>query len=243
MSAAVRAELRKLLRTRSLLAVLVVGVVIAAAGNALLLGVGKPNEIGSTLSHYGPLRFGPSNFGLLLVIFGVRCFADETHHRTLAGTLMRTPSRGRVLFAKAAVAAGAAAAFCVMVYALVIPSTLLGLRLRDLSMDFDLSSTAALLGRLTLTMVLLTTFGVAFGAAVRDRTIALVAVVVWFALGEDLVGALLDIERFLPGAAVKGLVSASATTATSAPLAVLLLVAFLIACAAAAVLSLRRDIA
>ena len=91
---------------------------------------------------------------------------------------------------------------------------MIGLRLRDLSMDYDAAATVALLGRVSLAMVLLTTLGVAIGAALRERTAALVAVVVWFALGEDLLGALLDIERFLPGAATQSLVAASASSAS-----------------------------
>ena len=242
MTAAVRAEARKLRSTRSLLAVLVIGLLLAVVGNALLLAVGKPADIGRSLPHYGPLRLGPSNFGLLLVVFGVRVFADETQHRTLAGTLMRTPSRLRVLLAKATVAAAAAAGFCVVTYALVVPSTIVGLRLRDLSMDYDAAATVALLGRVTLAMVLLTTLGVAIGAALRERTAALVAVVVWFALGEDLFGALLDIERFLPGAATQSLVAASASSATSAPVAALLLGGVVLTFATVASFGLRRDI-
>ena len=243
MRAALHAELRKLRSTRSLLAVLVVGVAIAVIGDVLLLVVGKATDLGPALSQYGPLRFGPSNFGLLLVIFGVRVFADETHHRTLAGTLMRTPNRRQVLVAKAVVAAAGAVAFCGAVYVLVVPVTLVGLRFRDHSMVLDVGNTVALFGRVTLAMVLLTTLGVVLGAALRDRTVALVAVVVWFALGEDLVGALLEIERFLPGAATQALVSGAAVGDPSAPMAALLLVAVGAAAAGAAVFSLRRDIA
>jgi ABC-type transport system involved in multi-copper enzyme maturation permease subunit len=243
MSAALRSELRKLRRTRSLLAVLLAGVAIAVIGDVLLLVIGKPADIGSRLSQYGPLRFGPSNFGLLLVVFGIRVFADETHHRTLAGTLMRTPDRRRVLGAKVLVAAASTAAFCAAVYALVVPVTVVGLRVRDLSMVLDAGATAALFGRVTVTMVLLTALGVALGAAIRDRTISLVAVVVWFALGEDLVGALLKIKRFLPGAAAQALVAADPAGATSAPVAAGLLVGFVVVAAGVAVASLRRDIA
>jgi hypothetical protein len=131
----------------------------------------------------------------------------------------------------------------VVVYVLVVPVAAVGLQVRDLPMVFDLTATAALFGRVLVTMVFLAILGVAVGAAVRDRTIALVAVVLWFALVEDLVGALLDIERFLPGAAAQALVSASAASATSAPLGLLLLFAFAAVTAVAASVSLRRDIA
>jgi ABC-type transport system involved in multi-copper enzyme maturation permease subunit len=242
MSTILRAELRKLRHTRSLLAVPVAGAVLAVAGAVVLLVIGKPADIPGTLSAYGPLRFGPTNFGLLLVVFGVRVVADETQHRTLSGTFVRTPDRRRVLAAKALLAGATAAVFTLVVYALVIPITVAGLAVRDLPMTYDLWDTTALLGRVTVAVVLLTTFGVAVGAAVRNRTGALVAVLVWFALAEDVVGGVLRIERFLPSAAFRSLVSADASSPTPAATAVLLLLVLATVTACAAAHSTRRDV-
>jgi ABC-type transport system involved in multi-copper enzyme maturation permease subunit len=242
MTRALRAEWLKLRRTRSLVAVLGVGLVVAVVGTVVLLSVGKEDEIGDTLSGYGPLRFGPTNFGLLLVVLGVRLFADETHHRTLAGTLLRTPHRGRVVAAKVLVAAAAAAAFTVVVYLLVIPVTAAGIALRELDLTYDAARTAALLGRVVVAMVLLTVLGVAVGVLLRSRTVALVAVVLWFALGEDLVGALLKGDRFLPGAAAQSLVSAGSGSAGSAITSALALAVLVAAALLAATLSMRRDV-
>jgi ABC-type transport system involved in multi-copper enzyme maturation permease subunit len=237
-----RAELRKLRHTRSLLAVPLAGVVLAVAGTVLLLVVGKPGDIAGTLSAHGPLRFGPTNFGLILVVFGVRVFADETQHRTLAGTFVRVPDRRRVLAAKALLAAATAAVFTIVVYALVIPITVVGLGLRDLHMTYDLPATAALLARVSVAVVLLTTFGVAVGAALRNRTVALVSVLVWFTLAEDVLGGVLRIERFLPSAAFRSLVSADASGPTPAGTAVLLLLVLVAGAACAAAVSTRRDV-
>src|SRR4051794_10080935 len=108
MNATLRAELRKLARTRSLLAVPIAGLVIAAVGAVVVVSAGKAAEMPTRLAEYAPLRFGPSNFGLLLAVFGVRLFADEVQHRTLAATLIRTPDRRRVLIAKVLLASGVA---------------------------------------------------------------------------------------------------------------------------------------
>lgn len=242
MTAALRAEWLKLRRTRSLLAVPAVGLLVAVVGAGVLLGVGEPAEIGQTLSDYGPLRFGPTNFGLLLVVLGVRLFADETHHRTLAGTLLRTPHRGRVVAAKVVVAAAAAAVFTLAVYLLVLPVTAAGLALRELDLTWDVAATAGLLGRVVVAMVLLTVLGVAVGVLMRSRTVALVAVVLWFALGEDLVAALAKGDRFLPGAAAQSLVSAAPGSGTSAVTAALALAALVVLALLAATATLRRDI-
>lgn len=235
MTPLLRAEWRRFRCTRSLVAVVAFGLVVAVVGTVVLLRVGEAEEVGTTLSGYGPLRFGPTNFGLLLMVLGVRVFADETHHRTLAATLVRTPRRGRVVAAKAVVATGTAAAFCAVVYLLVIPITVAGLELRGTDFTYDVGPTAALLGRVVTAMVLLTALGVAVGVLLRNRTVALVAVVLWLALGEDLVAALLRGDRLLPGAAAQDLVSGSASSA-------LVLAGLVAAAFAAAAVSLRRDV-
>jgi ABC-2 type transport system permease protein len=236
------AEWRRFRYTRSLVAVLAVGLLVAVVGTVLLLVVGKPEEIGGSLSAYGPLRFGPTNFGLLLTILGVRVFADETHHHTLAATLLRTPHRGRVVAAKVVVATAVAGAFCVVVYLLVVPLTAAGLGFRELDFTWDAGRTAALLGRVVLAMMLLTALGVAVGVLLRNRTVALVTVVLWFALAEDLMAALFQGDRLLPGAAAADLVSAAPDGSTSAVAAALVLAALVAAALVAAGLNLRRDI-
>jgi ABC-type transport system involved in multi-copper enzyme maturation permease subunit len=243
MTNALRSELRKLRHTRSLLAILLVGLVIAAFGAGLLLAIGTPDEIAGRLSDHGPLRFGPTNFGLLLLLFGVRLHADETQHRTITSTYVRTPDRRVVLAAKAAVAAGTAVLFTIVVYALVVPITVAGLALRDLEMTYDVGATAALGGRVVVAMVLLTLLGLAVGVVLGNRTVALVAVVVWFALAESVVGGLLRVERFLPGSAVHDLVAAEAGRPTTAPAAAVILAVLVTGAAAAALVAARRDVA
>ena len=243
MTPVVASELRKLRFTRSLWGIAVAGVAIAAAGAVVMTAAGKDADVADRLSQLGPLRFGPTNFGLLLVLLGIRLFADETHHRTLSATLTRTPHRVRVTVAKAIVAAAAAGAFCVAVDVVTIPVVAVGVAVRGWGMTYDVAASAAMLGRVLAAMSLLAVLGVAFGAAVRNRTVALVSVVVWFALGEDLVGAVLHVDRFLPGAAVTGFVSNTSTSThlAGAASAALLLV-YVVGCAAVAGLALRRDV-
>jgi hypothetical protein len=241
MNGALRAEVRKLRVTRSLWAVPAVGLLVAVVGNALLVTFGEGTEIARELSHYSPLRFGPTNFGLLLVVFGVRLFADETQHRTLAGTFIRNPRRGEAFVAKAITAAAVSVVFCLAVYALVVPTTLVGVAIRNLPFRIDAFDTVALLGRVVVAMVLLSVLGVALGGLLRNRTVALVAVLVWFALAEDLVGALLHAKRFLPSSAVSSLV-AGAGGSLSAAAAAALLFAVTAGCVLAASVALDRDV-
>ncbi|HEX7166372.1 MAG TPA: hypothetical protein VF230_05255 [Acidimicrobiales bacterium] len=245
MTATVHAELRKLLYTRSLWLLLVAGVAISTAATAVLMFAFKAADIPTTLSGHGSLRFGPTNVGLLLVLFGIRVFADETHHHTIGSTFVATPDRLRVLAAKALVAATSAFALCAAIYALVIAVTVAAASARDLSMTMDLAATIALFGRVVLAMTLSSLLGVGLAAAVRNRAIALVGVVVWLALAENIVGTLLRIPGLMPASLMRAVVAggASGAGALDAPLAALALVAVVAASFAAAVVVLRDDVA
>ena len=243
MKATLRAEARKVRSTRSVWALPGVGVVIAIVGGILLMAAGKDADVADRLSALGPLRFGPTNFGLLVVVLGIRVFADETHHRTLSTTFVRTPDRVRVFMAKTAVAALLTAALCVVVDVVTIAITLIGVRARGWHMIYDVVPTAAMLGRVAMAMVLLAVIGVALGVAIGNRTVAIVATVVWFALAEDMLGALLHVTRYLPGAAVQGVVGNTSTPDHVAAVgSAALLALYLTAIGLTASAALRRDV-
>ena len=243
MTAIVQAEMRKARFTRSLWALPATGVAVATAGAVLMVSAGKDTDVADRLSAVGALRFGPTNFGLLVLVLGIRVFADETQHRTLSATFIRTPMRARVVAAKAVVAAGIALLFCLAVDVVTIPITAVGTAARGWHLTYDVAPSAAMLGRVALAMALLAVLGVGIGVAVRNRTVAMVAAIVWFALAEDLVGALLHVGRYLPGAAVQGLVSNAATTEHPAGLtSAALLLAYVAAAGVAARVALQRDL-
>lgn len=242
MTGAVRAELRKLRTSRSLVAIPVVAVAVSVAAATVLVTALDESEIAARLSDHGPLRFGPTNVGLLLLLFGVRVFADEPHHRTLASTYLSTPDRKAVLRAKAVVTAGASVATCIAIDVLVLPITLIALDRRGIPMSVDVAATAALLGRATLAMTLVAVLGLAVGALARNRTAALVGCTAWLALVEDLVGALLRIRELVPGALVRGLVSGAGPDTVGAVPAACLLVALVVTAAGGAAVLSRRDV-
>jgi len=244
MRTALVAELRKFRFTRSLWALLVAGAALSVVGAALVIGFFKSQDLADHLSAHGPLRFGPTNIGLILLVFAIRVFADETHHHTLASTYIATPQRRRVLVAKATVAACAAVAFCVFVFALVIPITLVGIRARDIPMTIDIAATGGLLLRTTAAMTLTVVIGVALAAVVRNRAFVLVVSLAWLSLGENVAGALLGMPELLPGAAVRALVSGSGgRDALSAAPAGLVLLALATAAMLAALTRLNDDVA
>ena len=243
MTPILRAELRKLRLTRSLWLLLLAGVAISVVAGTVLVTSFPESELGRRLSEHGPLRFGPSNIGLLLVIFGIRLWGDETHHGTLASTFVDLPARGRVLAAKAVVAVGAAVGVTAAIYALVVPVTVIAVDQRGFGMTMDAGATAALFGRVTAAMALSTLLGLVVATIVRNRTAALVGAAVWIMLAEQLIGSILEAPELLPTAAVSGLVSDGGAGYLAAPSAGLLLAATTAALGIGALASLRRDVA
>ena len=243
MSPATCSELRKLRTTRSLWLVPTVGAAVLVLAAAVFITKGPEADIGMRLSEYGPLRFGATNVGLLLIVFGIRLFGDEAHHRTLASTFLATPRRPRVLAAKAAVAMAVVAAFCAVVDIAVLAVTAAGVRSRDLDMTFDLAATAGLIGRGAAVMVLLSLLGLAVGTAVRNRSVALVGTLVWFAFGETVVGGVFHIARFLPGAVADEVVAGGTSDGLGPFAAAAALLAYVAVGCAVAVAALRRDVA
>ena len=243
MSTIVRSELRKLRYTRSLLGLAAAGVLISVAAATVLMTWIDASEIANRLSAHGPLRFGATNLGLILVVFGARVFADETQHRTLSPTFLSTPDRTKVLAAKSLVAAVVALVVCVTVWAAVLPVTAFAVSARDLVMTVDTADTAALFVRATTAMVLLTLLAVGLAAAIRNRTVVLVASIVWIALAEDIVGAVLRIGEYLPSATVSSLVRGGGSAdGLGAAASAGVLACWTAAAYLAAVISLRRDV-
>lgn len=243
MSALLRAELRKLRFTRSLWAVPVAGVVFSVVVSGLVIALFKEEDLAARLSEHGPLRFGPANVGLILLVFGIRMFGDEARHHTLPSTYVATPRRVRVLAAKAVVTGAVPLLFCALVFLLVVPITLVGVAARNLPMTVDVADTAALLARSGAAMALMALLGLALAAAVRNRAVVLVAAVVWIALAEDLVGALIKSRELLPAAAVRALVSGSGGADALSTLPAALTLTGLVAVAfGIAATSVRRDV-
>lgn len=242
MNALLRAEVRKLRWTRSLWGLALAGVLISIVSGTLLVVAFRPAEIANRLSLHGPLRFGISNVGLVVALLGIRILGDEMHHRTLAGALLRQPARARFVLAKVLVAVFVAAAITVVIYAVMVPTTLVAVRARDLGMTIDAGATAALFGRVLVAMALLAAIGVGLAGAVRNRTVALIAFVLGITFGESIVGGLFKIPQYMPGALVNALVSGGRGDDVAPMLAVLCLAALAAVAVGAAVAVTSRDV-
>jgi hypothetical protein len=177
------------------------------------------------------------------LLFAVRVVGDEDHHGTLAATYIATPARLRVLAAKAAVAVATTIAFCAAVFSAVGAITVVGIEVRNLPMTVDALATAALFARTTVAMSLLALLGVGLATAIRNRTVAVVSVLVWLVILEDVIGALLKIPELLPGATVQALVAGDGGPgALDAAPAAGVLVGFVAVALLIARATLRRDV-
>ena len=111
---AVRSEVRKVLSTRSVWLLLLLGLVLEVVSSFVGMAAGKPIDFPASLDQISFLHFGTTNVCLLFVILGIRAVGDEFAYDTITPSLQADPNRGRILAAKAITYAGAAASFAIM---------------------------------------------------------------------------------------------------------------------------------
>jgi ABC-2 type transport system permease protein len=205
----VRSELLKVRTTRGWWAYLIAIV--------LLVGIATAGDTGSNPALRDQLRFQlnlleTAGFfaSVLGLILGITAITTEFRHGTITPTLLGTPSRERVLGAKAVAATLVGLLFGVL--ALVVTAAI---ALPWLSIVGDEShladpEIAKRAGQLLGGVVLWTLMGLAIGSVVHSQVAALVGTLVWIFVGEGLLWglfALLDLDGavgYLPFRALQG---------------------------------------
>ncbi|MCU0264855.1 MAG: ABC transporter permease [Actinomycetia bacterium] len=219
MTRQVRAELAKVLTTRTWVVVLavLVGYVLLNALALLFLDELTRGQTGSEMvpgleSEQGVRNVWASAGGgyVLTLVFGVLVVTTEYRHRTISATLLAQPHRGRVVAAKLVATALVTTAFAAVATAAVAVVAVPVLAAKD-AVALPGGHLAAILVGGVVGMVLYALLGVAVGALVRNQVAALVGALVWVLLVEALLVAFLpSVGRWLPGGAVTSLVQASA---------------------------------
>jgi ABC-2 type transport system permease protein len=137
--------------------------------------------------------------GLLVGVIGVLSFAQEQSHGTLRVTFAATPRRLQVLVAKALMTIffGAGLAVVVLAVGTVIGSAILSAR------DAENAFYPAVALSSVVFTVLLALLGLALGMLTRNTPVAIVLLIAWPLLIENLIGGLLslvidDVFRFMP---------------------------------------------
>jgi ABC-type transport system involved in multi-copper enzyme maturation permease subunit len=171
--------------------------------------------------------------------------AGEFQHRTVRTTLLQAPRRGRVLAAKAAVLAayGALLAAVGSLSATVTGAITMGSR--GLSLGFSLDAWGALAG-CVLIGGLWAVFAAGLGLLVRSSTVALVTVLLWTFVVENVIPMVTntpELRRLMPSSAAVSVIHGGASSSYVAPLvgAVLFVGYTAVILLAGSVSFLRRD--
>ncbi len=201
----VRSEVRKLLtiRTPLVLAGAVVMIsVIATLGSAGSVARGQLHTL-TSLRYLTGSAAAPE---FLMLVLGILIVAGEIQHRSLAGTLLATPSRRLVLVAKALVAV--LAGLVLGVLSCVVTLLTLSLRVSGggTAITDHLGAVLGVSAGVVAGSALIAVMGLGFGATVGNQLLAVGAGLAWFLVLENLLQLLLPgLARWLPEAALTAL--------------------------------------
>jgi hypothetical protein len=207
MTALLATEVRKL-RTVALPRV---ALLVAAVLAALIGAVGTRAELDA--HHrvtFAALVTAPVRVTWFVVlVVAVVAAAGEFQHRTIIGTLLQAPARGRVLAAKAAVAAAYGASVTAVAVTTCVTAGAITLHQAGRPMHLTATAFAALAGAVVVG-ALWGVLATGAGVAVRSTAVAVVAVLVWQLVLEGAVPAMTGdqgVIRWLPGGASSAAVS------------------------------------
>jgi ABC-type transport system involved in multi-copper enzyme maturation permease subunit len=236
-------ELRKMRSTRTnlgLLAGMVALTLLTVLINGFVLSVA---ELRGHENQHLLLSAGTSG-ALFASLIGVMAITSEFRHGTIRSTFLVTPRRSRVIAAKVV-----ASLLMGIVFGLVAIGISFGVGYAILTgrgIDFALDTGHVVLlvvGTVFMT-ALWAAMGVGIGAVVRNQVFAVIGVIVWALLVDDLIRALLpDVGRFTPVGASDSVTAGFADYLLAPALGALLLAAYaLVVVAAGAMLVARRDV-
>lgn len=238
-----RAELLKLRTTRT-----TIGLVLATAALTLLFALltgllSKTTMLTGVDDQRNLLGVGGVG-GVFAAIAGALLVTGEYRFGTIRPTLLYTPRRSRVILAK--LAAGLLCGLLFGAFGEALSLAIGAVVLSERGVAFALGGgdlTLLILGTLAGT-ALWGALGVAVGAIVRNQVAAVVGLFAWALVVENLlIGLVPSVGRYGPAQAAQALAAESAPHALSAAAGGGVLVAWVAALAAAAlVLTARRDI-
>jgi ABC-2 type transport system permease protein len=183
---------------------------------------------------------------IFVIILGIIAMSGEYRNQTITSTFLATPRRQSVIFAK--VIAYSIIAFFIAVImwvSVVVVASLLLTTVEHAPIEWN--SVFEILGGTILGLVLYAILGVAIGALITNQVAAVVITLVWIFVVEALLTVFVDwLGKWLPGGALNSILQATNTSgiggteALSVPAAALLLIAYTVIFAAAAVFTTNR---
>ena len=195
-----RAEARKLFTTRALpisfaaaIALTLVSVVLQAA----TAGRQGTPPLGTDASTYQLLKIGAVPC-LVMLIMGILAAGGEFRHRTIVPVLLATPRRGLVFAVKVLVIAAVGAAFSAITFGIGLGAVVAELSAHHV--HHLPNGTGSLYAGTVIASTCFGIIGVALGALTRNTLGAIVAVIAWTLLIEQVIlqAVVPGIEKWLP---------------------------------------------
>jgi ABC-2 type transport system permease protein len=237
------AELRKMRSTRTNLALLagMVGLILLTV---LLNGfISKKPELAELENQYAVLSAGTSA-ALFAALIGVMALTSEFRHGTIRQTFVVTPHRSRVISAKVLASLLMGVLFGLAAIGLSFGLGYAILAGRDISLALDANRVAWLFVGTPLMTAAWAALGVGLGAVVRNQVFAVIGLIVWAMVVDNLVRGLVpSIGGYTPVGASAALVADPAEYVLAAAPGGALLLAYVVAfVTAGAILVARRDV-
>ncbi len=241
-------ELHKLATTRMTLAICAAAlatvtmfalVTVVSAGPAPRDGLpGLAGEEGQRL-----LLTSGSFAAVAIVVLGVLMTAGEYRHRTVVGSLLLEPRRGRLLGAKIAIGATIGLLIGAAAGAIALGVGLLGLGSRGIALDLTADELAALVAGTACFVCVTAVIGCAVGALVREQVAAVIGTLGVLWIVDPLVSQIIPaVGRYGPGGLGKSLTGAPVDGAPGAGSAGLALGVLALVLVVAALRRQRADV-
>jgi ABC-type transport system involved in multi-copper enzyme maturation permease subunit len=194
-----RAELLKIRSTRTTIGLLVGLVVLALLFTILTCTLSPAAQLLTEQDQVSLLSFG-SIAGVFAALAGMMLFTSEYRFGTIRPTSLFNPSRGRLFVSKITAGILSGFAFGVIGEGLVFSIGLLILKIRGVSIVMTGSNEVELIVGAIVGTALWGVIGVAVGAIVPNQVGAVISLLAWGFVVENLVfGFLPKIGRLLPG--------------------------------------------
>jgi ABC-type transport system involved in multi-copper enzyme maturation permease subunit len=183
---------------------------------------------------------------IFVIILGIIAMSGEYRNQTITSTFLATPRRQSVIFAKVITYSIIAFVIAIIMWvAVVAVASILLATVEHAPVEWN--AVFEILGGTILGLVLYAILGVAIGALITNQVAAVVITLVWIFVVEALLTVFVDwLGKWLPGGALNSILQSTNTSgfggteALSVPAAALLLVAYTVVLAAAAVFTTNR---
>ena len=198
----IKAEVRKLLTTRTAYGLLIGMLILAGPGIFMAGGTGVA-ELSRPLQDQVWFFVAAGFTRLLVVVLGIRSVTDEYGYGTIVPSLLVSPDRRRLLAAKAITAGVAGLVFTLLAEALMVAVAAGVVAARGAELTITPMTIRALTG-MALAGFLWAVIGVAIGAIVRRQIPAIVGSLLWLMPGGGLEAVIGDqlgtrVGSYLPG--------------------------------------------